>query len=117
MPAAVTLLLPAGDRLDGDRSVQSTDGQYRLLYQLDGNLVLYRNGGGALWASNTPGTTVGRAIMQTDGNLVVYDRDDVPRFHTMTHGNPGAQLFIDAAGKLYIITPGGARLWSSGGMP
>ncbi len=40
--------------------------------QTDGNLVLYWNGHGALWSSNTANTAGNRAIMQTDGNFVVY---------------------------------------------
>ncbi|MBL8950432.1 MAG: hypothetical protein JNK82_06625, partial [Myxococcaceae bacterium] len=109
-----TLLLASGQQLDPDGAVTTSDGTHRLTYQQDGNLVLYRNSGGAGWSSGTPGTSAGRAIMQTDGNLVVYDRDGVPRFHTHTHGNPGAQLFFETPGRLHVIHPDGRRLWSGG---
>src|SRR5690606_33089254 len=104
-------------RLEGDDDVVSQDGQFRLLYQLDGNLVLYATAGGARWSSRTPGTSPGDTVMQGDGNLVVYDRDRVPVFHTGTHGNPGAQLFIDGAGTLSIVAPDGRELWNSGANP
>lgn len=112
-----TVLLAAGARLDPDGAAVSSDGLYRLLYQLDGNLVLYRQSGGALWASNTAGAAPGRAAMQGDGNLVVYDAPGAPRFHTGTDGHPGAELHIDGAGALFVIAPGGQRLWSSKGTP
>lgn len=51
-----------------DESLVSTDGRYLLLYQRDGNLVLYDQGrGGPLWAIDTAGTDPGHALMQ-DGN-------------------------------------------------
>jgi hypothetical protein len=45
--------------------------------QRDGNLVVYRKGGGpsaggALWSTRTHGHTGAYAVMQNDGNLVVY---------------------------------------------
>ena len=107
-----TLLLASGAQLTPNQSVTTSDGTHRLVYQGDGNLVFSRVGGGPVWASNTPGRTLGVAAMQGDGNLVVYDAASVPRFNTMTNGNPGAQLFFEA-GRLHVIAPNGTRLWSS----
>lgn len=112
-PLELTLLLASGATLSGDESVTSTDGAYRLVYQLDGNLVLYRVGGGALWASNTSGQSVGHTAMQGDGNLVIYDDDGAARFATGTDGNPGAQLFIDAEGALRIVSSDDETLWTT----
>lgn len=106
------LLLASGGQLLPNQSVTTSDGTHRLVYQGDGNLVLYRTAGGAAWASGTAGRTVGVAAMQGDGNLVVYDAASVPRFNTMTSGNPGAQLYFDA-GRLHVIARNGTRLWSS----
>jgi hypothetical protein len=113
-PVTTSVLLASGESLDPDESVISQDSAFRLIYQLDGNLVLYREGDGALWASNTAGQSVGRTAMQGDGNLVVYAPGDVPLFHTSTHGNPGAQLFVDTAGTLTIVGTDGAVLWTGG---
>ena len=63
----------------------SADGRYNFCYQSDGNLVFY-DGSQALWASNTSGTTPGRAVMQSDGNMVVYDGSNVPRWASNTSG-------------------------------
>lgn len=111
--STITVLLASGAQLAPDASVTSSDGTHRLTYQLDGNLVLYVVAGGARWSSGTPNTSPGFAVMQTDGNLVVYDQANVPRFNTMTNGNPGAQLFFEVGGRLHVIHPDGRRLWSS----
>ncbi|MEW2161054.1 hypothetical protein AB0950_38430 [Streptomyces sp. NPDC007189] len=51
-------------------------GAYAVM-QTDGNLVVYKNGGGpglggALWSSKTYGNPGAYATVQTDGNIVVY---------------------------------------------
>jgi hypothetical protein len=108
------VLLAANAQLAPDASVTTSDGTHRFVYQLDGNLVLYRIGGGPVWNSQTAGTSPGLTIMQGDGNLVVYDSANVPRFNTMTQGNPGAQLYFEVGGRLHVIAADGVtRLWSS----
>ena len=79
---------------------------YQLIYQTDGNLVLYRGDGTALWGSGTSGHTPGRAEMQTDGNFVIYDSGGVPQFATDTGGNPGAILFLQSDGNAVIANAG-----------
>lgn len=116
-PVMRAVLLASGVTVNPDAPVTSPDGAFRLLYQSDGNLVLYRVSGGAVWASGTQGTSAGKTSMQGDGNLVVYDRGNVARFNTGTNGNPGAQLLIDAAGGLAVVAPDGKILWTPGGMP
>ncbi|MBL8916987.1 MAG: DUF1592 domain-containing protein [Archangium sp.] len=113
MPAPATVLLSSGASLGPDASRRSSDGAYNLLYQLDGNLVLYRTSGGAVWASGTQNTRPRNAVMQADGNLVIYDENGTPVWHAHTYGNPGAQLFIEASGRLSIRTPAGVELWSA----
>lgn len=57
-------------------------GQMVLLYQQDGNLVLYDDTTGsrpnAVWATNTAGQKAWRAIMQNDGNFVLYSEPGRP---------------------------------------
>lgn len=75
-----------------------TSGRYQkqtLVYQEDGNLVLYRfvSGAGhgtAIWASNTNGRAAGTAALQNDGNFVLYDRDGRPYWSTNTWNCPGS---------------------------
>src|SRR5262249_15142828 len=62
-------VLGANERLNPGEDLHSPDRRYRLVYQTDGNLVLYNSGGGALWSSQTSGTSAGFATMQEDGNF------------------------------------------------
>ncbi|MFT3710688.1 MAG: DUF1592 domain-containing protein [Archangium sp.] len=90
---------------------------FNLVNQLDGNLVLYRVGGGPTWASGTSSSAPGISSMQGDGNLVVYDRNGTPLFNTGTHGNAGATLHVDSDGFLFILATDGRVLWTSKGTP
>ena len=64
-----------GQQLMPNQSITSLNGQFTLIYQGDGNLVLYQNNPKhALWASWTMSTTPVECIMQSDGNLVLYGR-------------------------------------------
>jgi hypothetical protein len=61
---------------EGD-AIISGNGRYRLVMQLDGNLVMYSSDCGTpVWASNTCGRGRGPylCILQEDGNLVVYQK-------------------------------------------
>jgi hypothetical protein len=114
-PSIITsVLLASGATLNPDASATSPDAVFRLVYQSDGNLVLYREGGTALWSSNTAGRPAGTTAMQGDGNLVVYDPEGAPLFNTGTHGNPGAHLDIDTEGTLTIAGIDGRVLWTGG---
>jgi hypothetical protein len=93
-PQACGSLGPGESLLPG-QGISTCDGNYRLIYQNDGNLVLYRVSDGlAVSSAATGGTAPGRALMQTDGNFVVYDAKGVPRYNTYTYGNPGARLEV-----------------------
>ena len=67
--AAATWMLPS--QMAPGASVLSQNGQYRLVYQTDGNLVLYDAARTPLWSTGTAGTSPGRVVMQNDGNLVI----------------------------------------------
>jgi hypothetical protein len=51
----------------------------RIMYQTDGNLVVYAAGGFTpLYNTSTGGTSPGRLLLQDDGNLVIYDGSNTP---------------------------------------
>lgn len=105
--------LQAGDNLHADESVWSSDGRYQIRYQSDGNLVLYRANGSALWATYTFGAP-GAVRMQGDGNFVVYDDSGTPLWSSNTDGNPGAFLKVQNDGNVVIYRADGVALWSTG---
>jgi hypothetical protein len=88
----------------------SANGDYRLEFQADGNLVLHPRSGPAVWSSGTAGRNGDQAVMQTDGNLVVYAGSS-PLWHTNTDGNPGALLRITNTGRLRVAGPTNSTLW------
>jgi RHS repeat-associated protein len=105
------VVLASGESLGENQTRVSLDGQYRLQYQGDGNLVVVRLADETCaWSSQTNGTSVGPTIMQGDGNLVVYNADWTAVWHAGTWGHDGARLEI-ANDEMAIVAPGGTRLW------
>jgi len=64
----------------------SEDNRYALVFQEDGNLVIYKFGRNknrsnhAVWNSGTVGIAMKSCVFQTDGNLVMYDFSGKPRW-------------------------------------
>ena len=99
--------------LTANQSLASCNGDYSLIMQGDGNLVLYQ-GGTALWASNTVGSGADEAILQGDGNFVLYTSSGTPVWASNTAGNAGAYLSVQNDGNVVVYSASGAALWSTG---
>ncbi|HMH90404.1 MAG TPA: hypothetical protein VK586_04890 [Streptosporangiaceae bacterium] len=96
------------------QSLTSPSGSCTLVYQDDGNLVLYRYDlDHAVWASNTYGTSVGELVLQADGNLVLYNRDGRAVWATGTNGRPAARLSVRDEGTAVLEAVDGSELWSA----
>jgi streptogrisin C len=110
--AAACGQLGSNEGLGVNQSVTSCDGRFTFVMQGDGNLVLYQNGAGPLWASGTrvPGTVL---AMQGDGNLVEYGPHGGVRFATGTQGHPGATLAVQGDGNVVVYGPAGHPLWAT----
>lgn len=96
--------------LPGDR-LTSSNGQYFLQFQTDGNFVLYTKAGQALWSTDTMGNAV-RVEMQGDGNLVLYNAQNAPVWATNTNGHPRAFLVVQDDGNV-VLYDGTSPLWST----
>jgi hypothetical protein len=105
--------LASGESLQPNQSRTSPDGSSTLIYQGDGNLVLYRSPAEP-WSSNTQDTSPGFTAMQGDGNLVVYDSSGTPLCSSNTVGNNGAYLKVLNGGTIVIYSAGGTPLWTNG---
>jgi pimeloyl-ACP methyl ester carboxylesterase len=106
--------LGPGQTLFAGQKRTSGDGRFELVFQEDGNLVLYRVADGvARWATHTyaPG---GETVMQGDGNLVVYDASGVARWNSRTASYPGAGLFVQTDGNVVIYDYYGYAIWATG---
>jgi YD repeat-containing protein len=94
----------------------SPDGNYTLVMQGDGNLVLHdlRNGSRVTrWASNTRNSGSDRAVMQQDGNLVVYAGSQPTWASNTWVNNAGAHLQVQNDGQAVITSLSGAVRWTS----
>jgi hypothetical protein len=111
-PPTGCMTLNPDDGLSPHQQISSCDGRFRLILQLDGNLVLYR-GHTPLWATGTTQRSSAVAIMQQDGNFVVYDSTGAPLWSTVTGGRPGSVLRVQDDGNLVLYSRDGAALWSS----
>ena len=104
--------------LNGDQSLTSSSGDWRLLMQGDGNLVGYhrRQNDNAndvpFWSSGTAGHSGAVCIMQGDGNLVIYWQGQ-PIWSTVTPGNPGAKLVMQGDRNIVIYRSNGTAAWNS----
>jgi hypothetical protein len=97
-------------------------GEYQLIMQHDGNLVIYDVAGHPLWNTQSYGHVGAYAIMQNDGNLVVYQGSQA-LWNSGTGGNPGGYYYLcfQTDGNLVIYAPlpgtapchGSPRWWSN----
>jgi hypothetical protein len=99
-------ILSPNQSLGINQSLISGNGQFQLIMQSDGKLVIYRLANHhALWATGTNGQDVMRGIMQGDGNLVLYTFAGRAVWSSRTNGRPGSFLIMQDDGKLVIYQP------------
>lgn len=93
-----------GRTLHRGARITTCDGLHMLEFQGDGNLVLYRQFSGAVWASNTHGRGAVRADFQGDGNIVIRNAAGQPLWDTATHNRGGTMLrLLDGSGELVLV--------------
>lgn len=85
---------------DGDVTILSNN-NYNLIFQNDGNLVLYKNNI-LYWSSGTTSKNIKILTMQNDGNLTMASIIRQVWF-TDTYDNPGAMLNLTKWGDINII--------------
>jgi hypothetical protein len=115
--------LTAGQHLDVNEKLVSSNKRYILLMRPDGNLVLYREAAAAsnaYWESGTellPSTKRPvRLEMQRDTHLVLYDRTGIPRWASGTWGNGyvDPRVVLQDDGNLVIYHGENSALWATG---
>ncbi|MBI3401207.1 MAG: hypothetical protein HY048_07275 [Acidobacteria bacterium] len=105
--------IDTGRGLAPDQSVRSPDGRFQLVYQRDGDLVLYGPDRVRVWSSGTEGETAGRAIMDAGGDFVVYDADGSEVWSAGSGSHPGSYLVVQNDGRVVVYAPGYVVLWTS----
>jgi len=110
--ATRTTTLPGNSALRSGQGVYSVSGEFLLIMQTDGNLVLYRQGK-PLWATGTQ-VAGSFAEFQSDGNLVVYAPDSRALWSSNTWGNPNATLALQNDGNVVIYRQSDGRaIWAT----
>ncbi len=100
-PDQPSILIPPGTLIfPGQRF---TAGKTTLLFQTDGNLVLYGENNSVIWATYTENKGGVMAAMQTDGNFVIYDGAGKALWYTSTNAFPGSHACIQANGSFSIV--------------
>lgn len=121
VPATAQGSLPlAGEHvLARDQRYTSASGAHYLVFQGDGNLVVYSASGQPLWALQEVGVDyrrTGRAVMQADGNFALYAADGAYLWSALTaEPDPAARLTISPAGALQLVSDRRGVLWASDG--
>jgi predicted acylesterase/phospholipase RssA len=108
--------LVPGDRMFPGQALASPEGRFRLIYQTDGNFVLYDDSSSpsrALWATGTDGQSLGVVVMQRDGNLVMYSDDVQALWASGTNGENDARLRVQSDGNV-VLYIGDRTVWQTG---
>jgi hypothetical protein len=112
MAPFVSNKLTPGEKLRPMQRLTSNNGQYWLMIQADGNLVLNNSQSQPIWASGTNGHGISHLIMQNDGNLVLYQMNNAPDWSSATSGG-GNYLVVQDDGNMVVYKPDGNGAWST----
>ena len=99
--------------LKPEEAIHSSNGNFSLKYQGDGNLVLSDTAGKVYWNSETNGTAPGYVTMQRDGNVVIFDSAGQPKWSSGTAGFEGASLALQDDGNLVVSTASKFAPWDA----
>lgn len=122
----MTNTLQPGQELHPGDTLYSPRGNAVLIFQHDGNLVLYRGQGNfynkdsgtyvgvGYWHTGTFGhKEITRAVMQTDGNFVLYDNKGHSHWSAVPGSHkPGSVLVLQDDGNM-VLYNGRNAVWSS----
>jgi hypothetical protein len=108
--------LYAGHSISANHTLGSTlyEPRYRLIVRSNGNVLVYRRGGGVMWQSHTAHTgRHNRMVLQRDGNLVIYTRSNKALWQSRTAGaGSHVRLSLRTDGNL-VLYKKNTPIWSS----
>ncbi len=81
-----------------------------LIFQTDGNLVVYDSKWNPRWSSGTAGGLGHRVLFQLDGNLVVNDASGRALWSSQTEGR-GKTLIFQPNREFVILDEGDRAVW------
>jgi hypothetical protein len=97
----------------GTRVLHSANLKFSLVFQNDGNLVIYADGNNAIWSSGTYNTGAREFVYQNDGNLVIYGDAGRAIWASSSNGSGAEALMLQDDGTLVLHAPGVRVVWAS----
>ena len=89
-----------------DKRYFSEDKRYALVFQSDGNLVVYKIAGmKAIWNTHTNGRAVKSCVFQGDGNLVMYDYANKAVWDSNTDASRRAEAKKSWLERTFVVQP------------
>lgn len=107
-----TSVRPGGVLYPGQR-LSTRDRKTNLVFQGDGNLVLYDFQGKPLWASNTDGKDASFLSLQGDGNLVIYSTQGKPLWASNTDRRNASPVLVLQEDKNVVLYDNSRATWAS----
>jgi fibro-slime domain-containing protein len=117
----VAATLAPGEHAERNREYLSPNGEFFLIFQDDGNLVIYRTAGRQfVWGLNlVPDLQLGaidHVMMSQEGDLVATDNQWASLWAAPTAGAvPGSYALLTDGGTVEVRRPDGTLAWSSDG--
>ncbi len=110
--AADTLIV--NQYMKPSQHLSSANGEYRLTFQSDGNLVLQRQSDLAqIWTSNTANQNGKRLVLGSDGNLTVQSHSKSPAWTSNTGGSRVNRLKVNNDGNVVMYDTANKQIWST----
>ena len=103
--------MKAGEALYPGESLRGS-GTHELMYQTDGNLVLWidRSQGQFAWAQADVAREAGAFVMQPDGNAVIWVGEGSYLYLTGTGAMPESGNVLEVTTEAFVQTSSGRRL-------
>nr|CCQ25776.1 Lily type lectin 1 [Channa striata] len=105
--------LSRNDELRKGDYLMSENGNYKAVFQGDGNFVVYA--WSPIWATNTHGKNPYKILLQQDGNLVMYPKHGEAIWSTGTYSNQSCcrmRLTLNNDGQL-VLERDGKTIWNT----
>lgn len=110
--AADTLIV--NQSMAPDQHLTSANGEYRLTFQSDGNLVLQRQSDRArIWTSDSANLHGKRLVLGVDGNLMVQTHGRSPAWTSNTRGIRVNRLKVQDDGNVVMYDIANHQVWAT----
>ncbi|KAG5666765.1 hypothetical protein PVAND_014775 [Polypedilum vanderplanki] len=97
-----------------DSSIKSANGEFFLIMEKNGNLVIYAtNQKVPIWATNTDKTGGKRVCMQADSDFNMYSHSNTLIWSSKTKGLNGTYVKLQNNGKLEMFTKADKKVWET----